>query len=66
MKKQLEKYLEKLNKEIETAEKYCDEAIENCKKHHYSENSYQYYQQRCEYLKGLYMAKSLLENEVNK
>ena len=40
-----------LNEEIEKAEKIVNEASDYCAKRNYSNNSYQYYQQRYEYLK---------------
>ena len=53
-----------LNEEIEKAEKIVNEASNNCEKENYSNNSYQYYQQRYEYLKGLFMARSIFEKQL--
>ena len=59
-----EKVLNKINEEIKKAEKIVEDAADNCAKHNYNNNSFQYYQQRFEYLKGLYMARTIIEREI--
>lgn len=60
----MKNYKIKLEQEIEKAQKLVEEAIKNCDMNDCNSNSYQYYQQRVEYVKGLQRAKELLEVEI--
>ena len=58
------KILKQINVEMLKAEAQANAAADICSKNDYKMNDYQYYQQRVEYLKGLQMAKTIIEKEI--
>lgn len=63
-KNKLQKMLDEIDKEIKRAEEDCNKAIKVCQKENFSIKSYSYYQQRYEYLSGLYMGKTIMKKYV--
>ena len=60
----MKKILKQINAEMLKAEAQVNAAADICVKNDYKINDYQYYQQRVEYLKGLQMAKTIIEKEI--
>lgn len=60
----MEKILKQINTEILKAKAQANAAADICTKNDYKMNDYQCYQQRVEYLKGLQMAKTIIEKEL--
>lgn len=63
-KNKLQKMLDEINNEVERAEKDCDDAIKKCQEDNFSMKSYSYYQQRYEYLNGVYMGRTIIKKYV--
>ena len=63
-KTKLQKMLDEINKEVKRAEEDCDRALKKCQEENFSLKAYSYYQQRYEYLNGVYMGRTIIQKYV--
>ena len=63
-KTKLQKMLDEINKEVKRAEEDYDRALNKCQEENFSLKVYSYYQQRYEYLNGVYMGRTIIQKYV--
>lgn len=63
-KSKLQKMLYEINEEVKKTEKDCDNAINKIQEDNFNMKSYLYYQQKYEYLKGLYMGRTIIQKYI--
>ena len=65
-KKVLEKLYEKIDKELQEAQKDVNNAYDKVIETNFNKNAYNYYQQRYEYMNGIQMGKTIITYELRK